>query len=326
MSQSRLAVGLLLPTREAVMAARPETGPLVGMAELAEAAGFDSVWVGDSLLARPRHEPLMLLAAAAARTRRIAIGTAVLLPALRHPLLLAHSVATLDRIAEGRLILGVGLGPATTPVRNEYEAVGAPYGERVGRLVECLALCRELWTAAAQSRPVTHHGRYWRVEAASLLPPPHRPGGPPVWMGGDAEGALRRAGRIADGWFPTSRTPRAFADGWARVRAEAREARGSAEGLTPALYTTINLGADVGAAQAELRRFIEGYYAAPYEAIAAQMGLYAGSLEGCVEWLAAFVAAGVRHIVLRFGGADQAGHLDRVGAHLLPRLRALALS
>jgi alkanesulfonate monooxygenase SsuD/methylene tetrahydromethanopterin reductase-like flavin-dependent oxidoreductase (luciferase family) len=323
MSGNRLAVGVLLPTREAVMAGRPEAGPLVDMAERAEGAGFDSVWVGDSLLARPRHEPLMLLAAAAARTRRVALGTAVLLPALRHPLLLAHAVATLDRIAEGRLILGVGLGPATAAVRREYEAAGAPYGERVGRLVESLTLCRELWAAAAQGRAVTYQGRYWNVEAASLLPPPHRPGGPPIWMGGDAEGALRRAGRIADGWFPTSRTPRAFADGWARVRAAAHEARGSSEGLTPALYTTINLGDDVSAVQGELRHFIESYYAAPYEAIAAQMGLYAGTLEGCLEWLGGFVAAGVRHIVLRFGGTDQAGHLERVGAHLLPRLRAI---
>jgi alkanesulfonate monooxygenase SsuD/methylene tetrahydromethanopterin reductase-like flavin-dependent oxidoreductase (luciferase family) len=324
MSPARLEVGVLLPTREAVMAGRPEAGPLVDMAERAEAAGFDSVWVGDSLLARPRHEPLMLLAAAAARTRHVALGTAVLLPALRHPLLLAHSVATLDRIAEGRLILGVGLGPATAAVRREYEAAGAPYGERVGRLVESLTLCRELWAAAAAGSAITHRGRYWSVDTVSILPAPHRPGGPPIWMGGDAEGALRRAGRLADGWFPTSRTPHAFSEGWARVRAEAREARGSAAGLTPALYTTINLGADAGAAHAELRQFIEGYYAAPYEAIAAQMGLYAGSLEGCVEWLAGFVAAGVRHIVLRFGGADQAGHVERVGADLLPRLRAAA--
>ena len=99
--------GVLLPTREAVMSGRPETASMLAMAERAEAAGFDSVWVGDSLTARPRHEPLTLLAAVAARTRRVRLGTGVLLPALRNPVVLAHVVGTLDRIAEGRVILGV---------------------------------------------------------------------------------------------------------------------------------------------------------------------------------------------------------------------------
>ena len=106
---AKVEIGVLLPTREAVMSGRFETAPLLRMAEQIEALGYDSVWVGDSLLARPRFEPLTLLAAVAARTTRVAVGTAVLLPALRHPLILAQVVATVDRIAEGRLRLGVGM-------------------------------------------------------------------------------------------------------------------------------------------------------------------------------------------------------------------------
>src|SRR5438270_10537299 len=102
-------IGYLLPTRERVMGGRPETAPLLALAERAERLGFDSIWVGDSLLARPRHDPLTLLAAVAARTRRPELGTAVLLPALRNPVVLAQQVATLDRISEGRFILGVGI-------------------------------------------------------------------------------------------------------------------------------------------------------------------------------------------------------------------------
>ena len=104
-------LGYLLPTREQIMEGRPDAAPLLTLAERAAAAGFDSVWVGDSLLARPRHEPLTLLAGVAGRVPRIALGTAVLLPALRNPVLLAHQVATLDQISEGRLILGVGSRP-----------------------------------------------------------------------------------------------------------------------------------------------------------------------------------------------------------------------
>lgn len=116
--------GVLLPTRETVMSGRPETAPLLAMAERAEAAGFDAVWIGDSLIARPRHEPLTLLAAVAARTRRVRLGTAVLLPALRNPFVLAHIVGTLDRVAEGRVILGVGIAADSPPIRKEFAAAG----------------------------------------------------------------------------------------------------------------------------------------------------------------------------------------------------------
>ena len=118
-------VGYLLPTRERVMEGRDETGSLLALAEKAEGLGYDSLWVGDSLLARPRHDPLTLLAAVAARTRKPELGTAVLLPALRNPVVLAQQVATLDRIAEGRVILGVGIAADVPNIRAEFTAAGA---------------------------------------------------------------------------------------------------------------------------------------------------------------------------------------------------------
>src|SRR5258705_13016286 len=133
-------LGVLLPTREAVMSGRPETAPMLAMAERAEAVGFDSVWIGDSLTARPRHEPLTLLAAVAARTRRVRLGTAVLLPALRNPVVLAQIVGTLDRVAEGRLILGVGIAGDTPAIRHEFAALGIPFERRVGRLLEIIEI------------------------------------------------------------------------------------------------------------------------------------------------------------------------------------------
>src|SRR5260370_17400766 len=103
-------IGYLLPTREQVMEGRPEAAPLLALAERAEGLGYDSIWVGDSILARPRHEPLTLLSAVAARTRRAELGTAVLLPALRNPVGLAHGIATLHPISEPRV-----LHPLCTP-------------------------------------------------------------------------------------------------------------------------------------------------------------------------------------------------------------------
>src|SRR6266581_4008141 len=119
-----IRIGYLLPTRERIMAGQPQASSLLELAERAERLGFDSVWAGDSLLARPRHEPLTLLAAVASRVRRVDIGTAVLLPALRNPVLLAHQVATLDQVAEGRLILGVGIAADVANIRAEFTDAG----------------------------------------------------------------------------------------------------------------------------------------------------------------------------------------------------------
>ena len=310
--------GILLPTREAVMSDRPAVAPMLALAERAEALGFSSVWVGDSLTARPRHEPLTLLAAVAARTRRVALGTAVLLPALRHPLVLAHAVATVDRISEGRLILGVGIAGDTPATRKEFEAAGVPFHQRAGRGVETLDICRALW----QGKSVSHQGRYWTLDDIAVGPTPHRPGGPPIWWGGGGPTAIREAART-DGWFPIDPRLESFQDGWRRVQAAAREAGRSPRDLTAALYTTLVLG-EPARAQAELERFLSTYYNAPAAAMLKRQACYAGEPAGCLDWLTPFIEGGVRHVLIRFAGAsDQMAQLERAGAELLPRLRRL---
>ena len=143
-----IRLGYLLPTREVVMRGQPEAGPLLDLAERAETIGFDSVWVGDSLLARPRHEPLTLLAGIAGRTKKVELGTAVLLPTLRNPVIMAHQVATLDQISQGRVILGVGIAADVSAIRAEFAAAGVPFEKRVGRMMEGLRLCKALWSGA----------------------------------------------------------------------------------------------------------------------------------------------------------------------------------
>src|SRR5262249_47773731 len=131
-------LGYLLPTREKITAGGPATKPLLDPAGRAERLGFDAIWIGDSLFARPRHEPLTLMTAIAARLKRVEVGTAVLLPALHNPVLLAHQVATLDQVAEGRLILGVGIAADVPNIRAEFTAAGVPFEKRVGRMMEGL--------------------------------------------------------------------------------------------------------------------------------------------------------------------------------------------
>jgi probable F420-dependent oxidoreductase len=308
--------GLLIPTREAVMSGRPETGPLLTMAERAEARGFDSVWIGDSITARPRHEPLTLLAAVAARTNRVRLGTAVLLPALRQPVVLAHLVATLDRVSEGRVILGVGIAGDVPAIRKEFQSVGVPFERRVGRFLEMLEICQALWTRDG----VSFKGKHFTLDDVTVDPKPHRRGGPPIWIGGSGPTALREAARF-DAWFPTGPSVDFFAEQFPRIQAAARAAGRPAGAVSGAAYVTVALDPSPAAAEKRLHEFLETYYAAPAAVIMKRQATYAGPVEGCIEWLQRWVAAGARHISLRFAGGDQLAQVDEAAARILPRLR-----
>ena len=311
-----LEIGVLIPTREMVMSGRPETAPLLTMAEHAEAAGFDSVWIGDSITARPRHEPLTLMAAIAARTQHVKIGTGVLLPALRNPVVLAHAIATLDRVAEGRIILGAGIAADTPAIRREFAAAGVPWDRRVGRFLETLDICRRLWSRDH----VSFSGKHFTLDDVTVDPKPHRRGGPPIWIGGSGPTALREAARF-DAWFPTGPSVEFFAESFPRIDADAREAGRPAGAVAGAAYVTLALDADRRAAETRLHRFLEEYYAAPAATIMARQATYAGPIEGCVEWLQRWVAAGARHLALRFAGGDQLAQVGEAAASLLPRLK-----
>ena len=307
--------GVLIPTREVVMSGRPQTAPLLAMAERAEAAGFDSVWIGDSITARPRHEPLTLMAAIAARTRRVRLGTGVLLPALRPPVVLAHVVGTLDRIAEGRVILGVGIAADTPAIRREFSAVGVPFERRVGRFLETLEICRALWSRDH----VSFKGAHFTLEDVTMEPKPPRAGGPPIWIGGSGPTALREAARF-DAWFPTGPSVEFFAEQFPRIQSAARAAGRSPDDVLGAAYLTLALDPDPAKAEERMNQFLETYYAAPAKVIKARQAGYAGSLEGCVEWIQRWIDAGARHITLRFAGGDQLAQVDEAANRLLPKL------
>ncbi|HEY1364806.1 MAG TPA: LLM class flavin-dependent oxidoreductase [Xanthobacteraceae bacterium] len=302
-----LRIGYLLPTREHLMAGHPEAAPLLELAERAERLGYDSVWAGDSLLARPRLEPLTLLAAVASRVRRTQIGTAVLLPALRNPVLLAHQVATLDQIAEGRLVLGVGIAADVPNIRQEFTAAGVPFEKRVGRLLEGLRLARSLWSG----EPVDWNGR-WQVEHGAL-PRPHRRGGPPIWIGGSLPASLDRAGRFFDGWLPLAPSAQEWVRMWEQVKQIANAAGRDANALTGAMYLTLAVDESPGRADERLSIYLEQYYGQPAAVTRRRQAWYAGPRDELAQWLQGYARAGVSHLVLRFAG-DHARHLETVAA------------
>lgn len=162
--------------------------------ERAEAAGFDSVWLGEhhnNPILYPA--PLIGLAAIASRTRSIGLGTGVLLLPLYHPMMVAEEGALVDVISRGRLILGVGAGYAP----EEFAAFGCALKERGSRLEEGALLLRRLWTEVN----VSHRGRHYQVERATVAPRPVQQPRPPIWFGAWAEPAIRRAARLGDAWL-----------------------------------------------------------------------------------------------------------------------------
>ncbi len=293
-----LSLGYLLPTRELIMDGVHKTSSTLALADRAEQLGLDSVWVGDSVVAKPRHDPLTLLAAIAGRTQRLKMGTAVLLPLLRNPVVLAQQVSTLDQISEGRLIVGVGIGADSPSGRAEFEAVGVPFEKRVGRLLEALKLYRALWSG----EEVHWEGR-WRVSGETLAPKPVSPLGPPLWAAGNVPAALKRAGTYFDGWFPSGPSDAAvWGQQWQSVQDYAQAAGRGPNALTGAAYLTLSIDNNVSSAGDRLNHYLSEYYNQPAEAIRRYQGCYAGTLSGATAWLRGFVDAGATHFALRFIG------------------------
>jgi alkanesulfonate monooxygenase SsuD/methylene tetrahydromethanopterin reductase-like flavin-dependent oxidoreductase (luciferase family) len=277
--------GLLLPSREVLLWAKGDLASLVTTAVEAENAGYDSVWVGDSLLARPRGEPLTLLAAIAASTHRVQLGTAVLLPLLRHPVSLAHQLATVDRIAQGRVVVGVGPGAELQGTHAELQAVGVRSDRRVGAMLNALERCRRLWR---NEEP-----------GIDLEPRPFTATGPPIWLGGTGPRMLRLTGERFDGWLPLSPTPADYASGLQAVRAAAERAGRDPATIAAGAYLTVAFADNAQTAAAELDEYMLAYYGVPAAAMARGMALHAGTIESAAEWFAQYRASGASHLVVR---------------------------
>jgi probable F420-dependent oxidoreductase len=306
-----LAIGYLLPTRDKAARGDHETKQLIDQARRAESLGFDSVWAGDSPVTRPRADPLLLLAAVAVATRRITLGTAVLLPALRHPILLAHQLATLDRLAGGRLIAGMGGGFPNPSTEAQFTAVGVAFPRRISRLEESIEALRRLWSG----RETSFTGRHFDFRDVKLAPAPTRPAGPPIWLAGGGEPALRRVARLADGWLPYPPAVQNY------VRDLAVIQQAAVRTLTPALYATLCLDEDSERARRCLRTSIERYYNAPLEAVETVQAMFAGTAHEAAAWLNAYTGAGARHVVIRLATDDHHAGLEEFAGRVLPLIR-----
>ncbi len=284
-----------------------DIGPVISMAEAAEEAGLDSVWVGDSLTAKPRLEPLTTLAAVAARTERVRLGTAVLLAALRHPVSLAQAAGTVDLISGGRLVLGVGVGGAfIEEMRQEWRNAGVDPARRASRFEEVVGIAKRL----TAGETVTYHDRHFDLDAVSVQPVSPQPGGVPMlvachWRTG-LDRQFNRAARLGDGFLSITDRPAEYAQVAERVAHHAEGLGRDAASLESAFYVTVNLNRDEAEAADEADRFLMMYYGVRHWGD--RWGPF-GPPERTVERIQQYVDAGARTVIVRFASFDQPGQL-----------------
>ena len=310
MSGEKPKLGVLLPTRGILLrGAQPDNADRVfRMAERVEAAGLDSVWVGDSLVAKPRLEPLATLGALAARTSRVRLGTAVLLPALRHPVLMAQTMATVDLISGGRLVVGAGVGGAfNDEQRGEWAAAGVDPKRRATRFEEIVEIAKGLGEGEAHS----HEGRHFSLDSVTMIPAATQSRGIP-WLlathhraGKPAQ--IERAARIGDGIIAISDTPDEYAEVIAQVDAKAEEYGRDTLLRENVFYLTVNLDEDENAARADAEDWLMRYYGA--NIWGTRWGPFGGE-QRVADRMAAYAEAGADTLIVRLATFDPERQLD----------------
>ena len=182
-----------------------------------DSLGIDSIWFSDRILGPGSVlEPTVAMAAVAGCSRFMKLGTNVLIFPIRNPVIMAKELATLDFLSNGRLLLVAGLGRDD---ENEYLACGVPKRGRGRRTDEVIDIMRRLWT----QDKVDFKGDFHCLRDVTVEPKPVQEGGPPIWIGGRSDAALRRTARLGDGWLPSFLTPQEAAQGVAFIREHAGE-------------------------------------------------------------------------------------------------------
>jgi probable F420-dependent oxidoreductase len=285
---------------------------LLEYTEIAERVGFEALSANDHLVfPRPWLDGPAALAAVLARTGRMALATTVALPVVRGPVALAKSLAAIDLLSGGRLVVGVGPGSSA----RDYAAVGVPFEERWKRLDEAVQVLRALWLGEGPP----FRGEFYSTEGLTLEPHPAQRPGPPIWIGSwGSEAGLRRVARLGDGWLASAynTTPEAFAAARRRL-AEHLHALGKDPERFPNAIATMFFHVTEERATSEriVREVLSPTLGRPEEEL--QERLLVGPAEECAQKLAAYRAAGANRIYL-WPVEDELGQLATFQERVAP--------
>ena len=287
-----------------------EPGHVAGFARKCEEIGAHSCWVLDRI-AYDNLEPLIVLATVAAVTKKIRVGTSVLLAATRQPAILAKAAATLDFLSAGRLILGLGVGSRD----SDFSAAGIPYQHRGSRVEEAISLMKMLW----QGTPTTHHGHFYQVEDLALGPKPIQFPNPPIWMGGGGvDSALKRIARVADGYICGSSAVANFRVLWSKIEAFARQQGRNPSAIERAGLTFMALDEDEARAVAAAEAYLKRYYGAVRMDV--KQTLLVGAPGACAEKINRAFDNGLNTLIIGPVLPDLK-QLDLFARQVMPRLK-----
>ena len=218
------------------------------LATRAEELGFDSVWASEHVFStsyiferignRLYYEPLVLLSYVAATTKRVSLGTSVLVLPYHNPIRLAKTAATLDVLSGGRLVMGVGVGM----IEQESNAMGSPFAERGAITDEAIAIMKELWS---QEDP-SYQGRFHSFSGMKFSPKPLQTPTIPLLIGGVSRAAIRRAARVGDGWHPNALPPEELSQGIRYLQEQAQVAGRDAARIPVSVSASLGSGRSGG--------------------------------------------------------------------------------
>ena len=321
--------GIVLPTRGMLFSKTSARQDIVELSKLVEEYGYDAVWAGDSILAKPRLDSIAVLSAVAGVTQKVKLGTACFASfPLRNPIILAYQWATLDVLSEGRSLLVVCQGTPTQHgkiYRNEFDAIGVSPKDKVKRSEEAIEILRSLW----ESDNVNYNGEIFKFKNVTMLPKPvQKPC--PIWIAsnprstGELEGPpgeielnIDRVGKYADGWMTTMVDPEEFKEDAEKVTEALRRHHRENSQFGMCLYYNVNMNNDKQKAAAEATDFLMKYYREDPSGILDKWVAY-GTRKDCAEKLDGFVKAGVNTFSIRFVAWDQVEQLKRFSKEVLP--------
>jgi len=296
----------------------PDATALVEYGVRMEALGFDSLWVWDHILLGvephfPIIDALSLLTAVAARTKRIKLGTGILVLPIRNPVLLAKQLSSIDLISKGRLVLGMASGW----YKREFDSVGVPFEKRGRIMDESLEIMSRLWS---EDLVVGDYPPY-HMKAAVMFPKPYQRPRPPILIGGYVDRVLKRAATAADGWLTYFYTPESFAKSWSKVCAFAAEAGKDPGRLLNGNQLPIMVGKSRAAIEAPMMEWLtkEWDYASWSEST--KDSAIMGTVDECVAQLEAQLKLGVQKIIF-VPYQYRADQIEIIAKEIIPRLRS----
>ncbi|MCE2463334.1 MAG: LLM class flavin-dependent oxidoreductase [Dehalococcoidia bacterium] len=309
MKKDNVQFGIAIP--QTFPSGKTDLSLLSGFISKAESLGYHSAWVQERAIGGgiSNLDPIPLLSYVAALSSRLKLGTSVMLSDLRNPINFAKSLATLDQLSGGRLIVGLGIGGST----DVYAPFGISPRGRARRFEEGILLMKKLWS----EENVTFHGRFWQTDGASISPRPLQTPHLPLWFGAHSPAALRRAVRLGDGWMGAgSATTRAFKEEIKLVRLFLVE-----EGRDPTTFALakrvyVAVVSDKKAASERLQEWFGERYGR--SGMALDVSVF-GSEEECVEGLGEVVSEGVDLLMLN-PVYDELEQAERLTRDIIPKL------